>query len=198
MNFLAHVFLSGNSNAVKIGNFIGDFVKGKDYDTFPVEVRKGILLHRFIDFTTDKNDIVKEVQTLFKPSFKRYSGVIVDMVFDYFLATNWQQYSSVSLHKFCADFYWQLMAHFFILPNRVKLFAPNLIANNRLESYKTTKGLKKALDIMAFYTSLPDNSMEVIDLIELNHRFINERFNAFFPEIMAKANEFCNATDSIH
>jgi len=30
MNFLAHLYLSGNDDEIMVGNFIGDFVKGKN------------------------------------------------------------------------------------------------------------------------------------------------------------------------
>ena len=31
MNFLAHIYLSGDSDLVTIGNFMADGIKGKDY-----------------------------------------------------------------------------------------------------------------------------------------------------------------------
>ena len=31
MNYLAHIFLSGNDRCIQIGNFIGDGVKGDGY-----------------------------------------------------------------------------------------------------------------------------------------------------------------------
>ena len=49
MNFLAHIFLSGNDEEVMIGNFIADAVKGRDYLGYSDGIVKGILLHRRID-----------------------------------------------------------------------------------------------------------------------------------------------------
>lgn len=34
MNFLAHIYLSGNDEMVQIGNFIADGIKGKRYETY--------------------------------------------------------------------------------------------------------------------------------------------------------------------
>ena len=31
MNVLAHIYLSGDSDKIIIGNYIGDYVKGRDY-----------------------------------------------------------------------------------------------------------------------------------------------------------------------
>ena len=54
MNFLAHIYLSGNNNLIKIGNFMADGIRGRDYLNFPEQVKKGILLHRQIDTFTER------------------------------------------------------------------------------------------------------------------------------------------------
>ncbi len=46
MNFLAHVYLSGNDPHLALGNLIADRIKGKDYINYPIPIQKGILLHR--------------------------------------------------------------------------------------------------------------------------------------------------------
>ena len=45
MNVLAHIYLSGDSEKIIIGNYIGDYVKGRDYLNYPEQIRKGIILH---------------------------------------------------------------------------------------------------------------------------------------------------------
>ncbi|HEY3430492.1 MAG TPA: DUF479 domain-containing protein, partial [Cyclobacteriaceae bacterium] len=61
MNFLAHLYLSGTHQKVMVGNFIGDFVKGRNaLETFEPEIVKGIELHRGIDEFTDSHPIVTE------------------------------------------------------------------------------------------------------------------------------------------
>lgn len=35
MNYLAHIFLSGNDRCIQIGNFIGDGVKGDGINNIP-------------------------------------------------------------------------------------------------------------------------------------------------------------------
>ena len=58
MNVLAHIYLSGDSEKIIIGNYIGDYVKGRDYLKYPEPVRKGIILHRHIDAFTDRHPVV--------------------------------------------------------------------------------------------------------------------------------------------
>jgi len=44
MNFLSHLYLSGDSEGLIIGNFIADSVKGSAFIQFSSEIKKGILL----------------------------------------------------------------------------------------------------------------------------------------------------------
>ena len=60
MNFLSHLYLSGESEGLLIGNFIADSLKGSAFNTFSPEIQKGILLHRKIDTYTDSHPIVDE------------------------------------------------------------------------------------------------------------------------------------------
>jgi acyl carrier protein phosphodiesterase len=60
MNFLAHIYLSNNNDLIKIGNFMADGIRGKHYEHLPLEVQKGIILHRAIDTFTDAHPIFRE------------------------------------------------------------------------------------------------------------------------------------------
>ena len=60
MNYLAHIFLSGNDRCIQIGNFIGDGVKGDGYKQYPRKFQQGILLHREIDAFSDRHPLVRE------------------------------------------------------------------------------------------------------------------------------------------
>ncbi|MGZ7081297.1 MAG: ACP phosphodiesterase, partial [Thermoanaerobaculia bacterium] len=55
MNYLAHLFLAGDSAESMIGNLAGDFVKGVLHDRFPPAITAGIVMHRKIDAFTDSH-----------------------------------------------------------------------------------------------------------------------------------------------
>ena len=97
MNFLAHIYLSGTDEKILVGNFMGDYVKGRDYLKYPEDIRKGLLLHRQIDFYTDNHPIVKNSKKRIESVYRKYSGIIIDIFYDYFLATNWPDYSITPL-----------------------------------------------------------------------------------------------------
>src|SRR5690606_4476409 len=137
MNFLAHIYLSGTDKDVIIGNFIGDEVKGKSYTEYPVAIQKGLLLHREIDTFTDAQPIVRQSTKRLHYKYSHYSGVIVDILYDHFLAKNWNMYSDVSLEKFADDFYHLLEKNKAVLPPATLKMIPYMIQGNWLVSYAT-------------------------------------------------------------
>ena len=84
MNFLAHIYLSGEDTPLMIGNFIGDFVKGNEYKNFPADIQNGVLLHREIDSYTDSHEIVLESKKRLREKYRHYSGVITDIFYDHY------------------------------------------------------------------------------------------------------------------
>jgi acyl carrier protein phosphodiesterase len=184
MNFLAHLYLSGENKDLKLGNFIGDYIKGNKYLDFPEDIQKGILLHRKIDSFTDNHPVIKQASIPFKPVYGRYSGIIVDIIFDHFLALNWGDYSVYTLKDFTSKTHSILISNFWILPVRVKKFLPFLIQSRRLESYTFEHGIKTALEIMSRYTSLPEKSDIAIKILQQNNYSLSENFRMFMGAII--------------
>ena len=85
MNVLAHIYLSGDSDKIIIGNYIGDYVKGRDYLNYPELIRKGIILHRYIDMFTDRHPVVHRSKIYFSRKYHKYAGVITDIMYDHYL-----------------------------------------------------------------------------------------------------------------
>ena len=184
MNYLSHIYLSGDSEEIKLGNFIGDFVKGQQFMRYPPYVAKGILLHRQIDLFTDSHNSVKECIKILRPGFGKYSGIVIDIFLDHFLAVNWRHYSYEKLPSFTKRFHAILLSNFFQLPSQVKMFLPFLIQNKRLQSYVSFEGIEKTLSIMVSRTSLPSETKFAMKILEDKYEFFNRAFNQFFPEMI--------------
>jgi len=184
MNYLAHLYLSGEDEATMVGNFIGDYVKGKSYQKFPVNIQKGILLHRRIDSFTDSHPKFREAKRLLNGDYGLYSGIVIDLFYDHFLAKNWNLYSPVALRQFTKYSHAVLLSHFRYLPKRVQGFLPFLIQHRRLESYAKTKGIQNSLEIMSRYTSLPENSEKAIEVMQSNILFFEDNFMKFMHEMV--------------
>ncbi|MBS3768925.1 MAG: ACP phosphodiesterase [Bacteroidales bacterium] len=184
MNLLAHIYLSGEDDLVKIGNFMGDYVKGKRYLDYREPLQKGILLHRAIDSFTDHHSRPKKVKKLLRPIYHKYSGIVVDIFYDHFLTTNWSQFSATSLEAFVEHFHQVLRNKFQILPAPVQSFVPRMIERKRLLSYGEMEGVKKALKIMAQHTSLPDKTDDAMNILSEHYKIFNNNFFLFFPQLI--------------
>lgn len=183
MNFLAHIYLSGEDEKLMTGNFIGDYVKGNKYNNFPDTIKNGILLHRQIDSFTDNHPRFKEAKKLLVPVYGLYSGIIIDLFYDHFLAKNWANYSNLTLNEFTKRAHAILLSNYIYLPIRVQNFLPILIQNKRLESYANPKGIQKSLEIMSRYTSLPDHSKNAIEIMGENLPFFENNFSLFMEDM---------------
>ncbi len=78
-----------------VGNFIADSIKGNPFNQYDKEIVIGIRMHREIDTFTDSHYIVKESKARLYSNYGKYSPVIVDIFYDYFLAKYWSIYESV-------------------------------------------------------------------------------------------------------
>lgn len=184
MNFLAHIYLSGDDDQLKIGNFIADSIRGKKYRDYPEAIQRGILLHRKIDQFTDTHETVKlSKQRLYK-NYSHYAGVIVDILYDHFLAKNWDRYSSTPLADYVDHFYDLLEENFEILPLPVQKMYPYMVNNNWLLSYASIDGIGKVLDGMNRRTKNKSKmNLAVGELQEFYHEFEHE-FTLFFEELI--------------
>ena len=188
MNFLAHIYLSGPRDLVKIGNFAADGIRGKDYLAYPLEMQLGILLHRTIDSFTDNHVLFKKSCKRLYANYRHYSRVIVDIYYDHFLARNWSDYSNETLSLFVRDFYKLANDNSAILPPRFQDLTPFMISGNWLENYANIEGITAVLRGMDKRTAMKSGmSLATKDLLTHYHLFQNE-FQSFFKELIPYSN----------
>lgn len=189
MNYLAHLYLSGDSEKLLVGNFIGDYVKGNRYLQYHDEIAKGIILHRHIDSFTDQHQKHLEAKRYFRNDFGHYAGILVDFTYDHFLASKWNEYSDISLRWFAKHVHSVLLSHFTDLPLRVQGFLPFLIQNKRLESYATIDGIIQSIQIMGKYSSLPSKSETARKILIENYDELSINFKQFMNEAILYVKE---------
>ena len=188
MNFLAHIYLSGNNDFIKIGNFMADGIRGTDYLNFPDDIKKGILLHRQIDTYTDSHLVYRKSKHRLHEKYGHYSGVIMDILYDHFLAKNWKNYSDEKLEDFAGNFYKSLFNNEEILTEKTKNMLPYMYDRNWLVSYATIAGIEMILFQMDYRTKHRANMQEaVVELKQFYAEFETE-FTLFFNELII----FCN------
>ncbi|MEM8521803.1 ACP phosphodiesterase [Flavobacterium sp. PL12] len=189
MNFLAHIYLSGDNELLKIGNFMADGIRGKQFESYPAEIQKGIILHRAIDTFTDAHPIFRKSTKRLHERHHHYAGVIVDVLYDHFLAKNWNKYHSEKLEEFVEEFYQSLHTNYSHLSERVVRIMPILLKENWLVTYRTVDGIKHILTQMDSRTK-NESKMRFAteELSEFYSEFENE-FTEFFKELILFSNE---------
>lgn len=193
MNFLAHIYLSGDNDLIKIGNFMADGIHGKNFDIFPKDIQKGIILHRAIDTFTDAHPIFRQSTKRLHPNYHHYSGIIVDIFYDHFLAKNWNIYSDEKLDSFTQHFYQSLTDNYDVLTLKTQKLLPTLMAQNWLLTYQTIEGIEFILEKMD--QRMKRDSIMRFSITELRiyyDEFENE-FTTFFQELMDYSNHKISA-----
>lgn len=184
MNFLAHTYLSGCNEEIIVGNFMGDYVKGKNYIHLPEKVRKGILIHRDIDSFTDTHSITRSSRMRLMKEYRKYAGVIVDIFYDHFLASTWRDYCGIPLREYVDRTYALLKRNYKTLPQGIKVWFPTFLENNWMLAYQTIDGIELVLDRMSANTSLPDHTTFAIERLRAEYDEFDAEFAEFFPMII--------------
>ncbi|NIP31148.1 MAG: DUF479 domain-containing protein [Candidatus Dadabacteria bacterium] len=189
MNYLAHVFLAENNDESIIGNFLGDFVKGRLTDQYNPEILKGIITHRKIDAYTDSHVRVKNCRRLISEDRRRWSGVIIDILFDYFLSLRWDDYSNEDLDDFIAHVYDILLRNEAILPENSKQRIISLVTNNWFSKYRTIEGLSKVFEGLSKRVRVKNTLNGAEKELVNNFDELSENFDEFFPQLIDYVDE---------
>ncbi len=185
MNFLAHIYLSGASEDILLGNFIADMVKGRQIENFHQGIVEGIMLHRKIDTFTDTHPIVDQSKMRLRNKYRLYSGVVVDMFYDHYLARNWTEYSRHSLTRFVKEAYHVLLKNYFLLPIRAKNVLPYMVSMNWLVNYGDPNRLKRHFEGMAMRTPFKSGMENAVEDLLLHYDEFENEFRTFFPELIS-------------
>jgi acyl carrier protein phosphodiesterase len=184
MNYLAHTYLSGENDDIKLGNFLGDWVKGSDYLKYAEDIRTGIMLHRNIDSFTDSHPVVRLSSSRFTSRYSKYSGVIIDIFYDHFLARNWNDFHYIPLHDYVNKIHKIMLNSFDILPERLQNYLPGFMNERWIERYATIDGIRDVLDAMSKRTSLPNETEFAIGVMEAYYNDFQHEFYDFFGQII--------------
>lgn len=183
MNYLAHIYLSGENDFIKIGNFMADGIRGSHYLHFDKEIQKGILLHRTIDSFTDSHPVYRKSKHRLHEKYGHYSGVIMDIVYDHFLAKNWKKYHTQDLEDYAQEFYSLLQNNYDLLTDKTKNALPYMIARNWFVSYSSLAGLEMILFQMDYRTQHRAHMQEALVEIKQYYEDFEQEFTLFFDEL---------------
>ena len=189
MNFLAHIYLSGDNDYIKIGNFMADGIRGKHFEEFPMDIQKGITLHRAIDTFTDAHPVFRQSTKKLHARYHHYAGVIVDVFYDHFLAKNWSVYSNENLEEFIQNFYESLRKNQAVLTEKTIGFMPYMFKQNWLSSYQTIEGINSILTQMDGRTKNKSKMRFATEELQEFYTDFEEEFTTFFKDLQQHVQE---------
>jgi len=188
MNFLAHLFLSGEDPEILVGNLLGDFVKGRLDGHFPAGIERGIWLHRRIDSFAGGNPHFLRSKRRLDASFGHYRGVLVDLFYDHFLAVLWDEYAEAPLNTFLSGARRIVLDYEEILPERLARVAPVIFAE-LLPSYLEINGIERALQRMSVRIKRPNRLGEGGTALRRHYDGLCGDFREFMPELQGFVRE---------
>jgi acyl carrier protein phosphodiesterase len=183
MNYLAHAYLSFNYPEIIVGNMISDFVKGGAKLGFSGKIQKGIVLHRNIDEFTDNHPATKKAKEFFRPAYRLYSGAIIDVLYDHFLANDPDIFNETSLKEFSAGIYRQLEAHTSELPERFVHVFMYMRTQDWLFNYRSREGARKSLAGLVRRAAYLSESETAYNLFLEHYVSLNECYREFFTDV---------------
>jgi len=192
MNLVAHQLLSFHQPEIQIGNLYGEIVRGKDYENYPPGIKKGILLHRRIDSFTDQHTAVKNSTQKFHERFGKYAPVIVDVLYDYLLISDWKKYSPQPYEEFVDECYQLFRSHFEEFPPALQLMINHLLQYDWFRNYATIEGIGQTLQGISRRSKFPNNISRATEEIQLYLPDFQKDFNLFFPELTEHCRLFLN------
>jgi acyl carrier protein phosphodiesterase len=180
VNYLAHAYLSFGDPEVLTGNMISDFVKGKKKFEYDVRILAGINLHRAIDQFTDDHPVNKTVSNIFRPYYRLYSGALVDVVYDHFLALELAALPQ-SFEAYTVSVYDTLERYRHVFPPVFNNIFPYMKQHNWLFNYQYSWGIAKSLQGLVHRAAYLSESETAFELFNNKYDEIRAAYQVFFP-----------------
>jgi len=194
VNYLAHLYLSGENPALRLGNFIADHLKNRPISYYSADIQRGIRLHHAIDGFTDQHPVVAQSKARLQPEFRKYAPVIVDVFYDHFLAKKWPVYHPEPLQTYAAGIYTEMKNQYELLPTRAQDMLPYMERYDWLTNYAQIEGIRRVMNGMSRRARFESGMERAPDALELHMDAFGAEFDAFFPDLQLFVTDFIEHT----
>ncbi len=189
MNFLAHAYLSYGHAGLLTGNLISDFVKGAAQYRYPLPIQQGIRLHRAIDAFTDAHPATRAATHFFKTPYRLYSGPIVDILYDHFLATDKSIFPNDTLLSFSHNVYNMLESDAVNLPANFARMFGYMKVDNWLWNYRKPEGIKHSLQSLRRRATYLTESETAFSIFQTQYSELKQCYQSFIPDVKTFAKQ---------
>lgn len=185
VNLLAHAFLANSVPDRIVGQMCGDFVRGTDLSAYPPLIQIGIRSHRAVDTFTDKHADNIAARNLFDSPHRRFAGIAVDVVYDYFLANDWHNYSDTPLQDYTALVSSSLQTHHELLPVGLQRFKQLLDTEDTLYRNLQRDHIDLTLQRIAGRRKSLAPLATISPLLWSQEQALKSCFDRFFPQLVS-------------
>lgn len=191
MNHLAHVLLAGSDPDHRLGAFLGDHVKGRAaLQALPAGVAHGVRLHRRIDAWSDTHPAVAALRARSGTRWRRYSGIVFDVLFDTMLVRHWDRFGNGDLHGFARGIDTLLAERRAELPRRLERFSHWARRARLWERYDDRAMLAGIFARIASRHGRASPLAGGLELLDGMGPEIEEAFLRMFPDLVDRARAF--------
>ena len=200
MNYLVHFLLAGDDDELRLGNVLGDFVKGRverfEHRGLTERLRTGIQLHRTIDAFSDRHPAVLRSKRILAPDYGRLSGVIVDVFYDHVLARRWAEHHPRPLPVYAQEVYRTLQDNLHRLPLALHPLVTAMSRGDRLRGYASRHGIDRTLQGMATRRPVAAGIGTAGRMLLEHFERFSADFDEFLPELRVCCEEFLAERDA--
>jgi acyl carrier protein phosphodiesterase len=148
---------------------------------------RGTEYHKAIDAFTDAHPIVRASRARIDARYRRFSGVLIDIFYDYCLAQRFETYAQTPLAEFTSEFYAAVRAHPLPLPSDARATLDRIVAHDLLGRYARIDGVEDSLRRISVYLARKwgrDFALaEAVAELRTHEAAFAADFAAFFPQL---------------
>ncbi len=167
------------------GQFIADDMKGKKWQLQEKDVQAGIILHRFIDDYTDTHPLVLDLKKKMHPTLGKFSGVVLDVLFDHVLSLTWNTYSEHARELWIQSTYDKLQKRHPEMTERRRFIMEKMIEHDWMNMYQSQEGTSKILNQMGNRIPFLNPLKDSFEVYLMHEKDIISTFGEFFPQILS-------------
>ena len=190
MNYLAHIYLSGDNPILMMGNLLGDMIRNHEVEKLDLALQKGVLLHRLIDSFTDRHPSIKMINHVFRSTQKKYAPVVTDIMMDHVLATHWNRFENSNYGNYCDRVYDIIDDHYDLMPIHARKRIASMINGKWLHSYESEAGIRYAFSRLARRARFSNRFEIAVETYLENKTQIDHHFFDFLPDIVQRTEIF--------
>jgi acyl carrier protein phosphodiesterase len=182
MNFLGHLFLTQDDEALTIGNFLGDFIKNRELPQLEAGVRNGVYIHREIDAFTDSHPAVRESLALLRPQHGKYAGVVWDVLSDTLLMHSWSCFDHKPPSEFTAKIHGIISRQIDLIPGNIQPMVQRMLLSDFLSGNHIDSTLSRLQKRASSPQLLEGGALS----LDKHYEALLAGFEAFYPDMIRK------------